>query len=287
MDVLIVGAGPQSSNFVGGAVDAVRTVRVGEERITRFPRILAVSPDGVAPAYRQSPSVSEVPVVWHRGSTGEIDIGREPFPYPGSPFRTADLLGLSEDDTGSGMPELKPWHRVFRRDYPSGKKGELSAPEAGLLFIPNQRLYEQALLTFDLSGIPLLDKTTVNSILWDFNSQTANVVTGQGLTIQARSVILETGLRVPRNPLQDLKSRRLLDRQSTDFRSGQIPLSFGTDSDVYLAAQQEGRSFLDRIRTERTLIIGDGVESQNLIEYILGLDQRRSESAGLAILGQH
>ena len=315
VDALIVGAGAQTSNFVGGAVDALRTARGDEWGTTgsqlsipqanRFPRILVASPDGVAPALRLSPSATQIPVIWRRGPLKRIEIGKDPFPFPGSPFRTVDLLGLSEKRVGSDalpragfllpgiyevrgpkLPEFNPWHPLFRRDYQSDK-GELSAPEAGLLFFDNHRLYEQTLLTFDESGIPLLDQTTVTSISWNFNSQTAQVVTGQGLTIQARSVILETGLRVPRIPFQDLKSRRLLDRQSTDFRNGQMPLSFGTDLDVYLAAQQEGRSFLDRIRTERILIIGDGSESRNLIEYILGLNPRKPESAGLANLGQY
>lgn len=318
VDALIVGAGAQTSNFVGGAVDALRTVRKDESgklgstggrfsisQTTRFPRILVASPDGVAPALRLSPSAAQVPVIWRRGPLKKIEMGKDPFPFPGSPFRTVDLLGLSEKRVGSDtlprsgfispgvyeskgpkLPELNPWHPLFRLDYHS-EKGELSAPEAGLLFFDNERLYEQTLLTLDESGIPLLDQTTVTSISWDFNSQIAEVVTGQGLTIQARSVILETGLRAPRIPFQDLKSRRLLDRQSTDFRTGQMPLSFGIDSDVYLAAQQEGRSFLDRIRTEKILIIGDGNESRNLIEYILGLDPRKPESAGLANLGQY
>lgn len=315
VDALIVGAGAQTSNFVGGAVDALRTLRKVElgttssqflnSQTTRFPRILVASPDGVAPALRLSPSATQVPVIWRRDPMKMIEMGKDPFPFPGSPFRTADLLGLSEkgveSDTvpragfllpgiyevrGSKLPELNPWHHVFRRDYQSGK-GELSGSEAGLLYFDDQRLYEQTLLTLDASGIPLLDKTTVTSISWDFSSQTAHVVTGQGLTIQARSVFLETGLRVPRIPFKDVKSRRLLDRQSTDFRTGQMQLSFGTDSDVFLAAQQEGRSFLDRIRKERTLIIGEGSESRNLIEYILGLDPRKSESAGLVNLNKY
>lgn len=315
VDALIVGAGAQTSNFVGGAVDALRTARGDEWGTTgsqlsipqanRFPRILVASPDGVAPALRLSPSATQVPVIWRRGPLKRIEIGKDPFPFLGSPFRTVDLLGLSEKRVGSDalpragfllpgiyevrgpkLPEFNPWHPLFRRDYQSDK-GELSAPEAGLLFFDNQRLYEQTLLTLGQSDMPLLDHTVVTSISWDFNSQTAQVVTGQGLTIQARSVILETGLRVPRTPFQDLKSRRLLDRQSTDFRTGQMPLSFGIDSDVYLAAQQEGRSFLDRIRTERTLIIGDGSESRDLIEYILDLDPRKPDSAALASLNQY
>jgi hypothetical protein len=315
VDALIVGAGPQSSNFVGGVVDALRAVRKDDYGTTggqlstliktKFPKVLVASPDGVAPTLRLSPSATQVPVIWRRGPLKKIELGKDPFPFPGSPFRTADLLGLSDKGVGSDvlprsgfispgvyeskgpkLPGLNPWHPLFRRDYPSDNGG-LSVPEGGLLFFDNRRLYEQALLTLDESGIPLLDQTTVNSISWDFNSQIAQVVTGQGLTIQARSVILETGLRVPRIPFQDLKSRRLLGRQSTDFRTGQMPLSFGIDSDVYLAAQQEGISFLDRIRTERTLIIGDGSESRNLIEYILGLDPRKPESAGLANLNQY
>lgn len=316
VDALIVGAGAHTSNFVGGSVDALRTVWKAEFQTTAvnqfsnsqktgFPRILVASPDGVAPALRLSPSATQVPVVWRRGQLRKIEIGNDPFPFPGSSFRTADLLGLSEKAAGfdeparsgfilSGvyesrgpiLPELNPWHPLFRREHQSDK-GELSAPEAGLLFLDNHRLYEQTLLTFDESGIPLLDQTTVTSISWDFNSQVAQVVTGQGLTIQARSVILETGLRVPRIPFQDLKSRRLLDRQSTDFRIGQVPLSFGVDSDVYLAAEQEGRSFLDRIRSERTLIIGHGNESRDLIEYILGLDPREPESVDLTNLNQY
>ncbi len=315
VDALIVGAGAQTSNFVSGAVDAWRAVRKDElgttgsqflnSQTTRFPRILVASPDGVAPALRLSPSATQVPVIWRRGPMRKIEMGKDPFPFPGSLFRTADLLGLSEKGVesdavpragfllpgiyevrGSKLPELNPWHPLFRRDYQSGNV-ELSAPEAGLLFFDDQRIYEQTLLSLDASGIPLMDKTTVTSISWDFSSQTAQVVTGQGVTIQAGSVILETGLRAAKIPFQDQKSLRLLDRSSTDFRRGQIPLSFGTDSDVYLAAQQEGRSFLDRIRTERTLIIGDGSESRNLIEYILGLDPRKPESAGLANLGQY
>ncbi|MBK8204445.1 MAG: hypothetical protein IPK68_19800 [Bdellovibrionales bacterium] len=80
VDALIVGAGAQTSNFVGGAVDALRTVRKDESgklvitggrfsisQTTRFPRILVASPDGVAPALRLSPSATQVPVIWRRG----------------------------------------------------------------------------------------------------------------------------------------------------------------------------------------------------------------------------
>ncbi|MBK7845705.1 MAG: hypothetical protein IPJ71_18880 [Bdellovibrionales bacterium] len=315
VDALVVGAGSQALNFVGGAVDALRAVRKHVPGTTggpysihikpEFPKVLVASPDGVAPALRLSPSASQTPVIWRRSSLGKIEIGNDPFPFPGSSFRTADLLGLSEkaarsdvlprsgfrssgvyESRGPKLPELKPWHEVFRSDYHSDN-GKLSGSDGGLLFFDNQRQYEQSLLTLAESGVPLLDHTTVTSISWDFNSQTAQVVTGQGLTIQARSIVLETGLRVSIIPIQDVKSLRLFDRQSTDFRTGQIPLSFGTDSDVYLAAQQEGRSFLDRIRRERTLIIGHGNESRDLIEYILGLDPRKPESAGLANLTQY
>ncbi|MCB0362784.1 MAG: hypothetical protein KDD35_08680, partial [Bdellovibrionales bacterium] len=260
LDILVVGAGPHAANFAAGAMDIYRRRAQIDKNITP-PKMLLVGKDGVAPSFRKYSSPLVSPVVWRRDYSMNYSMGQDPFPFPGSPFSTADLLGFIDSKNPPS-----PWHSHLASQHPQIPP----TSEGGLVFLDSNRIYEQTVLTIAQAQVPFLDETSLVSFSWHDDMRLIEARTKNGISIFAKALVIATGPGSPIVPFDDQKSQRTFKLASEMFNSGQMRLSLGTSEDFYLALQREGPSFINQFRKEKSLIIGASDAGKALIETLFG-----------------